>query len=179
MITDFVDINTPLVQANTWWVKPVLNGQEQEASSQTLLPANPPEQQYKAIKLRDVVRSIDKISIGDINGDSTYDFVIKQPAGCIDPGGIRPSPDTFNVEAYNGKKGEFMWRIDLGRNVNMGIWFSPMVVYELDGDNKAEVCLRTAPYAATRVGVRWWQELRLGGTGMSKCLSMTAGPAKR
>ena len=43
-----------------------------------------------------------------------------------------------------------MWRIDLGWNMNLGIWFSPMVVRDLDGDNKAEVCLRTAPYAATR-----------------------------
>ena len=43
-----------------------------------------------------------------------------------------------------------MWRIDLGWNINHGIWFSPMVVRDLDGDSKAEVCLRTAPYAATR-----------------------------
>jgi rhamnogalacturonan endolyase len=148
--TDFVDVKVPLDQANAWWVKPVLDGQEQEASCQALLPANPPEQQYKAIKLQYDVRSIDKIGVGDLNGDGTYDFVIKQPAGRIDPGRIRPSPDTFKVEAYNGKTGEFMWQIDLGWNINMGIWFSPMIVYDLDGDNKAEVCLRTAPYAATR-----------------------------
>jgi rhamnogalacturonan endolyase len=43
-----------------------------------------------------------------------------------------------------------MWRIDLGWNINHGIWFSPMVVRDLDGDGKAEVCLRSAPYAATR-----------------------------
>jgi rhamnogalacturonan endolyase len=43
-----------------------------------------------------------------------------------------------------------MWRIDLGWNINHGIWFSPMVVRDLDGDGKAEVSLRTAPYAATR-----------------------------
>ena len=42
-----------------------------------------------------------------------------------------------------------MWRIDLGWNVDMGIWWTPMVVRDLDGDNKAEVCLRTKPYAAT------------------------------
>ena len=32
----------------------------------------------------------------------------------------------------------------------MGIWWTPMVVRDLDGDGRAEVCLRTAPYAATR-----------------------------
>jgi rhamnogalacturonan endolyase len=60
-----------------------------------------------------------------------------------------PSTDTYKIDAYNGRTGVFMWRIDLGWNVNHGIWFSPMVVRDLDGDGKAEVCLRTAPYAAT------------------------------
>jgi rhamnogalacturonan endolyase len=43
-----------------------------------------------------------------------------------------------------------MWRIDLGWNVDNGIWWTPMVVRDLDGDNKAEVCVRTSDYAATR-----------------------------
>ena len=61
-----------------------------------------------------------------------------------------PSKDTYKIDGYNGRTGEFLWRIDLGWNINHGIWFSPMVVRDLDGDGKAEVCLRTAPYAATR-----------------------------
>ncbi len=56
----------------------------------------------------------------------------------------------YKIDGYDGKTGAFLWRIDLGWNVNHGIWFSPMVVRDLDGDGKAEVCLRTAPYAATR-----------------------------
>ena len=148
--TDFVDANPRLDRENAWWVKPVVNGREQEASVRAELPANPPVQQFKAIKLREDVQGIDRIGIGDLNGDGTYDFIVKHPMGSVDPGRIRPSRDTYKVEAYDGKTGEFMWRIDLGWNVNQGIWFSPMVVRDLDGDGKAEVCLRTAPYAPTR-----------------------------
>jgi len=148
--TDFVDANPRLDRENAWWVKPVVNGREQEASVRAELPANPPVQQFKAIKLREDVQGIDRIGIGDLNGDGTYDFIVKHPRGSVDPGRIRPSRDTYKVEAYDGETGEFMWRIDLGWNVNQGIWFSPMVVRDLDGDGKAEVCLRTAPYAPTR-----------------------------
>jgi rhamnogalacturonan endolyase len=80
-----------------------------------------------------------KLALADLDGDGVYDFIIKQPAGSIDPGSPRRSPDTYKIEAYNGKTGGFMWRYDLGWNINMGIWFSPMVVYDLDGDGRAEV----------------------------------------
>ena len=158
--TDFVDANPSTSGENAWWVRAIVNGKEQEDSAKVTLSANAPVQQYKAIKLREDVRGVDRIGIGDLNGDGIYDFVVKHPSGSVDPGRIRPSPDTYKVEAYNGKTGEFMWRIDLGWNINQGIWFSPMVVRDLDGDNKAEVCLRTAPYAATR------EQALDGGKGM-------------
>jgi rhamnogalacturonan endolyase len=148
--TDFMDANPPPDKINTWWVIPVINGKEQQASERVDLPANPSVQQYKAISMKDDVRSVDRIGIGDLDGDGIYDFVVKHPAGNIDPGRNRPSRNTYKIEAYNGKTGEFMWRIDLGWNINHGIWFSPMVVRDLDGDNIAEVCLKTAPYAATQ-----------------------------
>ncbi len=51
--TDFVDANAPLDRENAWWVRPVLNGKEMEASGRAVLPANPPERQYISFKLRD------------------------------------------------------------------------------------------------------------------------------
>lgn len=90
-----------------------------------------------------------KLAMADLDGDGVYDYVVKQPAWSLDPGRQRRSPDTYKIEAYNGKTGRFMWRHDLGWNINLGIWFSPMVVYDLDGDGKAEVAFKSAPYAAT------------------------------
>ncbi len=148
--TDFLDQSPALGRANTWWVRAVVNGQEQEESGRAALPPNPPVQPFKAVRMRGDITSVDRVAAGDLDGDGAYDFVVKHPAGSVDPGRRRPSADSYKIDAYNGRSGDFMWRIDLGWNINHGIWFSPMVVRDLDGDNRAEVCLRTAPYAATR-----------------------------
>lgn len=148
--TDFVDSTASRGAEHSWWVTLVAHGREQDTSRQVAFPAGSPVQPYRALVLRDDVASVDRVGLGDLDGDGAYDFVVKHPAGRIDPGRRVPSGDTYKVDAYNGRTGAFMWRIDLGWNINHGIWFSPMVVRDLDGDGKAEVCLRTAPYAATR-----------------------------
>jgi rhamnogalacturonan endolyase len=149
--TDFADTlgaGAQAVSPGGWRVAAVVNGRESAA-----MPGdtwNGPVAGHRALKLREDVRSIDRVGIGDLNGDGAYDFVVKHPSGSVDPGRQVPSKDSYKIDGYDGKTGAFMWRIDLGWNINHGIWFSPMVVRDLDGDGKAEVCLRTAPYAATR-----------------------------
>lgn len=86
----------------------------------------------------------DKLALADLNGDGKLDFVIKQPNQTTDPGVWRRSVDTFKAEAYLND-GTFLWRKDLGWNIEQGIWYSPMVVCDFDGDGKAEVALKTAP----------------------------------
>lgn len=148
--TDFVDANAPLDRENTWSVRPVVNGREIEEPLRVTRAANSPAQNYRAIKLKEDVTSVSMTAIGDLNGDGTYDFVIKWGTGGKDPGQTpRPNVSTYKFDAYNGKTGEFMWRHDLGFNVDTGTWWTPFVVRDLDGDNKAEVCFRAKPYAAT------------------------------
>ena len=147
--TDFVGAGGPQDPDRGWRVAAVVNGRERAAAAGDVW-TGPPLAGYKAIKLRDDVRSVDRVGVGDLNADGAYDFVVKHPAGSVDPGRQVPSKETYKIDGYDGKTGAFLWRIDLGWNVNHGIWFSPMVVRDLDGDGKAEVCLRTAPYAATR-----------------------------
>ena len=98
---------------------------------------------YVSIKL-DGDHTFQKAGIADLDGDGRYDFVIKQPNGNVDPyvNYWKPSPETFKLEAYSGD-GEFLWRHDLGWSIERGIWYSPYVVYDLDGDGKAEVALKT------------------------------------
>jgi hypothetical protein len=148
--TDFVDDEAILDKPNAWWVRPVLNGREMEASEKVELQANTEIRQYRSISLKDDVRSVSMVGIGDLDGDGVYDFVVKHPGRGKDPGRTGPNQGSFKYDGYNGKTGEFMWRIDLGWNVDMGIWWTPMVVRDLDGDNKAEVCVRTSDYAATQ-----------------------------
>ncbi|MDP8245583.1 MAG: hypothetical protein P9L94_15980 [Candidatus Hinthialibacter antarcticus] len=83
-----------------------------------------------------------KVGVGDLNGDGSLEFVIKQPNFNTDPyqqpGYWKPSPTTYKIEAYN-LNGEMLWRYDMGWSIEAGMWYSPFVVYDLDGDGKAEV----------------------------------------
>lgn len=147
--TDFIDDKAPLDQANAWWIRPIVDGREGDVSEKAELAADSPVRQYRAIQLRDDVRGVSMVGIGDLDGDGVYDFVVKHPRGGKDPGRRGPNRGSYKYDGYNGKTGESLWRIDLGWNVDMGIWWTPMVVRDLDGDNKAEVCVRTSDYAAT------------------------------
>ena len=35
-----------------------------------------------------------------------------------------------------------MWEYDLGWSIELGVWFSPFLIYDLDGDGRAEVALK-------------------------------------
>ncbi len=47
------------------------------------------------------------------------------------------------LEAYR-LDGTLLWRINLGKNVREGAHYTPFLVYDFDGDGKAEVVCRTA-----------------------------------
>jgi len=83
-----------------------------------------------------------KVGIGDLDGDGTYEFIIKQPNFNTDPyqkpGYWKKSSTTYKLEAYR-LDGTMMWRYDMGWSIEAGIWYSPWIVYDIDGDGKAEV----------------------------------------
>jgi hypothetical protein len=147
--TNLVDIDAPVDRANTWFVRSVVSGREQAASETVTLPAKAPPDQVFTIRLQGDYAP-NKVAIADLDGDGVFDYVIKQPGGGLDPGTARQSPDTYKLEAYDGKTGRFLWRYDLGWNMNMGVWWTPYIVADFDGDGKAEVALKMAPHAATR-----------------------------
>lgn len=107
---------------------------------------NRPDAPYVRIPLADTNATVYAAAVGDLNGDGAYDYVVKTPAGGTDPWDLvwRRANDTHKLEAYDSS-GRFLWRRDLGWNVEMGIWYSPFVVADLDGDGKAEVIAKTAP----------------------------------
>jgi len=83
-----------------------------------------------------------KVGIGDLDGDGAYEYVIKQPNFNTDPyqrpGYWKRSTTTYKLEAYR-LDGTRMWRYDMGWSIEAGIWYSPWIVYDVDGDGKAEV----------------------------------------
>ncbi len=126
-------------------------GRELAPSETASLAPNTPPNRVRSIKLQGDYQ-FNRVGVCDLDGDGVFDYVIKQPGAGhgLDPGTIRQSPDTFKLEAYNGRTGAFMWRYDLGWNMNMGVWWTPFIAGDFDGDGKAEVALKMAPYAATK-----------------------------
>jgi len=83
-----------------------------------------------------------QVGIADLDCDGTYEYVIKQPNFNTDPyqqpGYWKKSTTTYKLEAYR-LDGTMMWRYDMGWSIEAGIWYSPWIVYDVDGDGRAEV----------------------------------------
>lgn len=135
--TDYIDRSGSL--KSIYRVSAISGGVEgKESESASVLAQN-----YLPIKLQgDYV--CQKIGVGDLNGDGKLDYVIKQPQQRTDPGSWHRSDETFKIEAYLAD-GTHLWTKDLGWNIEQGVWYSPYVVADLNGDGKAEVAVKTAP----------------------------------
>lgn len=83
-----------------------------------------------------------KVGFADFDGDGEYDFLIKQPDFNVDPHQApnfwKPSPKPYTLELY-GSDGKYRWSYDMGWSIETGVWYSPVVAFDIDGDGKAEV----------------------------------------
>jgi len=141
--TNYVDSVVDLSQSNSYFVRPVLDGRQQQASAAYTLAANAPVQPYISIPLQtpDGCRPNDA-SVGDLDGDGEYEIVLHQaPRGRDNAhSGITGEPI---FEAYR-LDGTFLWRINLGKNIREGAHYTQFMVYDLDGDGRAEFACKTA-----------------------------------
>ena len=119
-----------------YMVRPVQNGTEQGDSETTTALA----QNYVRIPLnnQNPVQAGRLVGVGDLDGDCEYDFVVKRGNGDHDVTQVSTTGETFKLEAYK-RDGTFLWRRDMGPNIETGVWFSPFIVYDLDSDGRAEV----------------------------------------
>jgi len=82
-------------------------------------------------------------SVGDLDGDGQYEIVIKwQPSNAKDNSQSGYTGETY-LDAYK-LDGTFLWRINLGINIRSGAHYTQFLVYDLDGDGRAEVVAKTA-----------------------------------
>ncbi|ANN18316.1 hypothetical protein SD37_23545 [Amycolatopsis orientalis] len=87
--------------------------------------------------------SANDASVGDLDGDGQYEIILKwDPSNAKDNS---QSGYTGNVylDAYK-LNGTRMWRIDLGRNIRAGAHYTQFQVFDYDGDNRAEIAVKTA-----------------------------------
>ncbi len=144
--TDFIDKKVKTGIRYNYWVKPLKEGEELEPSEICSFDkASGEKGLYKSINFQGNYMP-QRVAISDLNGDKIMDFVIKQPNQGIDPGGKTGNTNglTYKLEAYLSD-GTFLWRKDLGLGLEPGIWYTPYIVYDFDGDGKAEIAVKTGP----------------------------------
>jgi rhamnogalacturonan endolyase len=127
---------------STYAVSAVIGGSEGAQSAEATvwaqnylrIPLSPPGSGYEA----------NDGSPGDLDGDGQYEIVLKwQPANAQDNSNAGVTDNTY-LDGYK-LDGTRLWRINLGPNIRSGAHYTQHVVYDFDGDGKAEVAVKTAP----------------------------------
>ena len=151
--TQFYDYN-PSRGKSVYEVRPVIDGCEKTSSGgKWTLPADAPcgyvdipLQQPEPQTMPDgevCTYTANDASVGDLDGDGDFEIVLKwEPSNAKDNSHSGFTGTVF-LDAYE-LDGTRLWRIDLGRNIRAGAHYTQFMVYDLDGDGRAEVTAKTA-----------------------------------
>ena len=142
----------------SYTIVPILNGIEGTASAPVSVWANNqltiPMQIPAGGTSPDGVSytySANDCSVGDVDGDGEYEIFVKWT----------PSNKTDNLGGYTGNQlidcyklnGTKLWQINLGTNIRAGDHYTQFMVYDFDGDGKAEMVCKTADSTVDGKGV--------------------------
>lgn len=147
--TNYLDEGVDLGQEVTYSIRAIQNGKVVDESA-FVWKSNGPIQQYVELPLRTPEGyTPGDVSVGDLDGDGTYEIIVHQ-TGVGKDNSQNGLTDRPILQAYR-LDGTFLWEIDLGVNIREGAHYTQFIVYDLDGDGKAELVCRTAD--GTRDGV--------------------------
>ena len=149
--TTYTDANA--AQNSNYTVRAVIDGVEREASEKAMIINNTQGSnsgyiqinlQRPATGAQEGTYSPGDGSTGDLDGDGIYEIVLKwDPSNAKDNSQSGVTDNVF-IDAYT-LAGTRLWRIDLGQNIRAGAHYTQFLVYDFDGDGKAEVMMKTAP----------------------------------
>jgi rhamnogalacturonan endolyase len=144
--TNYVDTSADLTKDNAYFVKTDIDGAESADLSKPFLnkiAANSEAKQYFEIPLKLPPNTqCGDGSVADLDGDGEYEIVIKGVQHSLDTASAGLSGNAV-LQAYK-LDGTLMWTIQLGKNIREGEHDTQVSVYDLDGDGRAEVAVRTA-----------------------------------
>jgi rhamnogalacturonan endolyase len=84
-------------------------------------------------------------SVGDVDGDGEYELFVKwTPTNAQDNAQSFGKTGNVYIDCYrmNGTK---LWRVNLGINIRAGSHYTQFLVYDFNGDGRAEMICKTAP----------------------------------
>ena len=124
--------------------------------------------------------SANDASVADVDGDGQYELILKwEPSNAHDNAHdgftgptlidcykllyedtvrsqiVNRDDDTVRSQIVNRKSvnSKLLWRIDLERNIRSGAHYVPFIVYDLDGDGRAELMVKTADGTRDGLGI--------------------------
>jgi len=97
------------------------------------IPLQKPEGRYVA----------NDASVGDVDGDGQYEIFLKWEPWNARDNSHDGYTDPVLIDCYR-LDGTWLWRINLGRNIRAGAHYTQFMVYDFDGDGRAELMCRTA-----------------------------------
>ena len=82
-------------------------------------------------------------SVADLDGDGDYELVVRWEPSNFQDNSFSGKTGNVYLDAYklNGTK---LWRIDLGPNIRAGAHYTQFLVYDFNGDGRAELICKTA-----------------------------------
>lgn len=130
-------------------VRAVINGREEPASGpvgvwrQNILkiPLQRPDDGYHP----------NDTAPGDLTGDGQYELVVKWDKDGKDNSHAGHTSSVY-LDAYT-LAGVRLWRINLGPNIRAGAHYTQFLVYDFDGDGRAEIVCKTADGTVDGQGV--------------------------
>ncbi len=83
-------------------------------------------------------------SVGDVDGDGQYEIFVKWDPENSKDNAQSGTTNPVIIDCYK-LDGTRLWRVNLGNNIRAGAHYTQFMVYDFDGDGKAEMICKTAP----------------------------------
>lgn len=141
-VTFFIDSLADLTKSNAWSVKAIINRKEKGSDKPFVLTANSPVRSYLSVPLKTPEGyTPNDASVGDLDGDGRYEIVLHMTGRAHDNSHKGPTDEPI-LHAYK-LDGTLLWTINLGKNIREGAHYTQFMVYDLDGDGRAEIACKT------------------------------------
>ncbi|GAB3417874.1 rhamnogalacturonan lyase [Niabella aquatica] len=139
--TSLIDDFTDKTGERTYIVRPVIKNKETGKTGSFTLKSLADPFISIPLQIPDGYAANDG-SVGDVDGDGAYEIIL-HVAGRGRDNSHAGFTDPPLIQAYK-LNGQLLWTINLGRNIREGAHYTQFLVYDLDGDGKAEVVMKTA-----------------------------------